>query len=85
VQPCVSVLEQIRSGKPLDEILTGAILFSGPGGDDGPVRLAKDAAAAGGLSSEDDARHPVISALRAGRVALTPGCQIVYMDHTGWH
>jgi hypothetical protein len=34
------VLEQVRSGKPLDEILTGAILFPGDG-KDAPVRLAK--------------------------------------------
>jgi len=34
------VLEQVRSGKPLDEILTGAILFPGDG-QDAPVRLAK--------------------------------------------
>ena len=27
------VLEQIRSGKPLDEILTGAIVFAGPDGE----------------------------------------------------
>ena len=27
------VLEQIRSGKPLEEILTGAIVFAGPDGE----------------------------------------------------
>eukprot|EP00740_Mantoniella_antarctica_P000575 CAMPEP_0181395378 /NCGR_PEP_ID=MMETSP1106-20121128/28308_1 /TAXON_ID=81844 /ORGANISM="Mantoniella antarctica, Strain SL-175" /LENGTH=251 /DNA_ID=CAMNT_0023516995 /DNA_START=126 /DNA_END=878 /DNA_ORIENTATION=+ len=61
------VLEQIRSGKPLDEILTGAILFAGGASGGAPMRLGKDSV---GPSSSDDAGGlhygGQLSALRRG-------------------
>lgn len=59
------MLEQIRSGKPLDEVLTGAILFEkekggGGAGEGGPLRCGDDAS----YPASSDRAGARVSALR---------------------
>jgi hypothetical protein len=56
------VLEQIRSGKPLDEILTGAIVFAGPDGE----RVHRPRARAQRPHVPDDGRQRAPHARGAG-------------------